>query len=55
MPGPALLILYVDDPLASADFHVCPLGHAPIGRSPTFAMLPDPDGHRLRVFRPAAP
>lgn len=120
MPDPTLLILYVDNPAASAAFYADLLGQAPLEQSPTFAMVPlrgdirlglwsrhtvepaaggtgggceialvaddpdavhadwaarglaiaqpptemdfgrsfvalDPDGHRLRVFRPATP
>jgi catechol 2,3-dioxygenase-like lactoylglutathione lyase family enzyme len=59
-PG-AAIILYVDNPAASAAFYAALLGQAPAEQSPTeldfgrtFVAL-DPDGHRLRVFAPAAP
>lgn len=41
----SLVVLYVDNPPASAGFYADP-GH-------TFVAL-DPDGHRLRMFAPAA-
>jgi catechol 2,3-dioxygenase-like lactoylglutathione lyase family enzyme len=39
MNDPHLVILYVDDPLASADFYGALLGREPVEKSPTFVMF----------------
>lgn len=38
MPDPSFVILYVNDPVASAEFYARLLGRPPIESSPTFAM-----------------
>lgn len=50
MPDPALVILYVSDPTASAGFYRDLLGHEPVETSPTFAMLPLRPGLMLGLW-----
>jgi predicted enzyme related to lactoylglutathione lyase len=50
MPDPSLIILYVDDPLASADFYARLLGRQPAEAAPTFAMIPLPSGIGLGLW-----
>ena len=40
MPNPNFVILYVDDPTASAAFYADLLGREPVEASPNFAMFP---------------
>ncbi len=61
MPDPSFLILYVDQPPASAAFYARLLDAAPIEQSDTFAMLPLRSGVMLGLWsrhtvepRPAA-
>jgi catechol 2,3-dioxygenase-like lactoylglutathione lyase family enzyme len=44
------VLLYVDNPPASATFYERLLGHPPIETSPTFAMLPLRDGVMLGLW-----
>ncbi len=39
MIEPSYVLLYVDDPLRSAEFYASLLGREPVERSPTFAMF----------------
>jgi catechol 2,3-dioxygenase-like lactoylglutathione lyase family enzyme len=60
MFNPNFVLLYVDDPTASAAFYTAILGHAPIEASPTFAMFALPSGVLLGLWskhtvEPAAP
>lgn len=60
MPTLDMTILYVNDPLASADFYAQVLGHQPVEKSPGFAMFVLPNGARLGLWKgstvlPAAP
>ena len=50
MPDLSLVILYVDDPAASAAFYADLLGRAPAEQSPTFAMIPLPSGIGLGLW-----
>lgn len=46
----SFVILYVDNPPASADFYADLLGRPPVEVSPTFAMLPLRDGVMLGLW-----
>ena len=50
MPNVSLVILYVDNPAASARFYADLLGIAPAEQSPTFAMFPLPSGIGLALW-----
>lgn len=50
MPNLSLVILYVDNPAASAAFYADLLGTAPAEQSPTFAMFPLPCGIGLGLW-----
>ena len=50
MPDLSLVILYVDNPAASATFYADLLGQAPTEQSPTFAMFPLPSGIGLGLW-----
>jgi len=50
MPDLSLVILYVDNPTASATFYADLLGQAPTEQSPTFAMFPLPSGIGLGLW-----
>jgi catechol 2,3-dioxygenase-like lactoylglutathione lyase family enzyme len=50
MPDPNFVILYVDNPPASAAFYARLLGHRVIESSPTFAMLPLREGTLLGLW-----
>lgn len=50
MTKPALIILYVDSPAASAAFYRDLLGVPPIEESPTFAMFPLAGGMALGLW-----
>ena len=50
MPDPNLLILYVDDPEASAKFYGGLLGREPVEASKTFAMFVLRSGGRLGLW-----
>ena len=50
MPDFSLVILYVDDPAASAVFYASLLGSQPIEQSPTFAMFPLTSGAALGLW-----
>lgn len=50
MPTPALVILLVNDPTASAAFYTGLLGTPPIEASATFAMIPLADGLALGLW-----
>jgi catechol 2,3-dioxygenase-like lactoylglutathione lyase family enzyme len=50
MIDPNLVILYVDDPLASAVFYGALLGREPVEKSPTFAMFALPSGLMLGLW-----
>lgn len=50
MPDLSLVILYVDNPAASAAFYAALLGQAPAEQSPTFAMFPLPSGIGLGLW-----
>ena len=50
MPDFSLVILYVDNPPASAAFYAGLLGREPMETSPTFAMLPLSDGAALGLW-----
>ena len=59
MPSPNMVILYVDDPSASAVFYRDLLGQPPVEASPTFAMFTPRPGFALglwsrRTVEPAA-
>lgn len=59
MADPNFIILYVDNPAASADFYAALLGKPPVESSPTFAMFALPSGVMLglwsrRTVEPAA-
>lgn len=52
---PTYVLLYVRNPAESAAFYAAVRGGALVEQSPTFALFAhDPDGHRVRVFAPAA-
>lgn len=51
MPNLDMTILYVSDPLASADFYAAVLGHQPVEKSPGFAMFVLPNGARLGLWK----
>jgi catechol 2,3-dioxygenase-like lactoylglutathione lyase family enzyme len=51
MPDLDMTILYVDDPLASADFYAKLLGHQPVEKSPGFAMFVLPNGAKLGLWK----
>lgn len=51
MPDLDMTILYVDDPLVSADFYAKVLGHEPVEKSPGFAMFVLPNGARLGLWK----
>lgn len=60
MFNPNFLLLYVDNPTASAAFYEALLGHAPVEASPTFALFALPSGVMLGLWskhtvEPAAP
>ena len=50
MPDPTLVILYVDNPPASAAFYAQLLGRPPVEASPTFAMFATDTGPRLGLW-----
>ena len=50
MPEFSLVILYVEDPPASAGFYADLLGRAPVEVSPTFAMVPLGSGAMLGLW-----
>lgn len=50
MPDFSFVILYVDDPPASAAFYERVLGRPPVEASPTFAMLPLREGVMLGLW-----
>ncbi|MEP6840105.1 MAG: VOC family protein [Bradyrhizobium sp.] len=50
MPNFSFVLLYVDNPQASAGFYAGLLGHPIIETSPTFAMLPLTDGVMLGLW-----
>ncbi len=50
MPDLSLVILYVDNPTASAAFYADLLGQPPAEQSPTFAMFPLPSGIGLGLW-----
>lgn len=50
MPDLSLVILYVDDPAASATLYAALLGQAPAEQSPTFAMFRLPSGLGLGLW-----
>ena len=50
MPPLSLVILYVDDPAASAAFYADLLGTSPAEQSPTFAMFKLPSGVGLGLW-----
>jgi catechol 2,3-dioxygenase-like lactoylglutathione lyase family enzyme len=50
MPEPNFIILYVDNPTASADFYAGLLGKPPVESSPTFAMFALPSGVMLGLW-----
>jgi predicted enzyme related to lactoylglutathione lyase len=50
MLNPSLVILYVDDPIASAVFYTRLLGQDPAEISPTFAMFALPSGIGLGLW-----
>jgi len=59
MPNFSFVLLYVENPLASAAFYADLLGRPAIDTSPTFAMLPLSDGVMLglwsrKIVEPAA-
>jgi predicted enzyme related to lactoylglutathione lyase len=61
LPNPSFLLLYVDNPLASADFYSDLLGRDPVESSPTFVMMALSAGTMLGLWarstvepRPAA-
>lgn len=51
MPDLDMTILYVDDPLASADFYATVFGRQPVEKSPGFAMFVLPNGARLGLWK----
>src|SRR4051812_23826941 len=60
MFNPNFLLLYVDNPTASAAFYTALLGHAPVEASPTFALFALPSGVMFGLWskhtvEPAAP
>lgn len=50
MSDPNFVILYVDNPTASATFYANILGHAPVEISPTFAMFALSSGVMLGLW-----
>jgi predicted enzyme related to lactoylglutathione lyase len=50
MPDPNFVLLYVDDPSASAAFYAELLGRAPVESSPTFAMFALASGVMLGLW-----
>ena len=50
MADPNFIILYVDNPTASADFYAELLGKPPVESSPTFAMFALPSGVMLGLW-----
>lgn len=50
MPDPSFVLLYVDDPAASAAFYAGLLGRPPVESSPTFAMFALPSGVMLGLW-----
>ena len=50
MADPNFIILYVDNPAASADFYAELLGKPPVESSPTFAMFALPSGVMLGLW-----
>ena len=50
MPEPSLVILYVDDPTASAAFYASLLGREPAEASPSFAMFAPTSGIGLGLW-----
>ena len=50
MPNFSFVLLYVENPPASADFYSDLLGHPIVESSPTFAMLPLSDGAMLGLW-----
>jgi catechol 2,3-dioxygenase-like lactoylglutathione lyase family enzyme len=50
MADPNFIILYVDNPAASADFYTALLGKPPVESSPTFAMFALPSGVMLGLW-----
>ena len=50
MPKFSFVLLYVENPLASADFYANLLGRPPIEAAPTFAMLPLSEGVMLGLW-----
>ena len=50
MPTPNFFILYVDSPLASADFYAGILGREPVDKAPTFCLFVLEDGVKLGLW-----
>ena len=50
MPDLSLVILYVDNPMASAAFYADLLGQPPVEVSPTFAMFKLPSGTSIGLW-----
>jgi catechol 2,3-dioxygenase-like lactoylglutathione lyase family enzyme len=50
MPTPSMLMLYVDNPTASAAFYADLLGASPVEASPTFALFVLPNGLKLGLW-----
>jgi catechol 2,3-dioxygenase-like lactoylglutathione lyase family enzyme len=50
MAEPNFIVLYVEDPAASADFYAGLLGKPPVESSPTFAMFALPSGVMLGLW-----
>ncbi len=53
MPNPSFIILYVDDPAASAGFYRDLLAREPVDASPTFAMFALDSGVMLGLWKHA--
>ncbi|MBU8895148.1 drug:proton antiporter [Corallococcus sp. H22C18031201] len=50
MATPNFILLYVDNPTASAAFYASLLGQPPVEASPTFAMFALPSGYMLGLW-----
>ena len=50
MPNFSFVLLYVEDPLASAAFYADLLGHPPVEAAPTFSMVPLSEGVMLGLW-----
>ena len=50
MPDLSFILLYVDNPAASAEFYAGLLGHAPVDASPNFVMFAIKDGLMLGLW-----